>query len=866
MLHIDSECEGECLQDHPNPPLSQISDCETNDIPPMLDNNCSPPIHFPPVPVQDHGLDYGDEGDSRVDNEQWGEEDNGDQSLQDTEPREQEQLPSATLPNLVLAQQFIEAIRSAKLEDDIKSEEVLNSLKKPAKTCQSMDTVEKVSIAIFKALILGSQQMYNEIRDALILYLDVELYSYHVTRNKLENSTGITEIQTDMCPENCVAYTGPFECLDACPECGTSRYDEDASKSSASRRGSSVQKRVPRKQFLTIPLGTQLQALWRMPESAFRMRYRNRKTEEIINQLELNNGDLPIHEDIFHGMEYLNAYSSKQIRDDDTLLLFEWDAAQLYRDKASDCFFAVWIILDLSPELRYKKKFILPALIIPGPKAPKNTESFLLPSFRHVSALQRDYLRVYDGYNQREILTRPFFAFGGADFVALPKLSGQVGHKGALSCRLACGMKGRRTEKNSRYYPARLRVTIRVKPKSTGPPQTLKPLPANHDDIDISAIGGPDPDKYESDLRILLVSRTIKGYNEARRLTGISTPSLCLGFQTTAMFRMPMCFPMDLMHLISINIPQHLIHIWRNSSDVKIPFLPNEKPDFIILDSEPVWNKHGKLVESTHRYLPASIDRVPRNPATKINTQYKACEFMMYLWSLGPALFRLVLPHHLWLHLCKLICAVRLLHQRRITGAQIKRAHKLLLEWEDEFELKYYARREDRLHLVRPCIHALMHLARETVRCGPLNLLAQWSLETTIGNLGSEVHLHSNPYANLAKRALLRAQMNALQALYPEFGTKEVNPRGSIELRNGYLLLRARDKKPYQISDSDELDAVQSFFTKRGMPVSDSITRWARLQLPTGDKVRSAWKEIENKNTRNSRNVQVRYYYFMTSL
>src|SRR6266576_1855149 len=258
MLHIDSEYEGECWQDPPSPPLSQIPDCEMNDIPQMLDNDSSPPIHFPPVPIQDHGLDYAGEGESRVDEEQQGEEDNGDRSLQYTEPQAQEQLPAATLANLVLAQQLIEAVRSAKLEDDIKSEEVLNSLKKPVKTCQSMDTIAKISIAIFKALVLGSQQMYNEIRDALILYLDVELYSYHVTRNKLENSTGITEIQTDMCPENCLAYTGPFESLDVCPECGTSRYDEN-SKSSASR-GNSVQKRVPRKQFLTIPLGLQLQS------------------------------------------------------------------------------------------------------------------------------------------------------------------------------------------------------------------------------------------------------------------------------------------------------------------------------------------------------------------------------------------------------------------------------------------------------------------------------------------------------------------------------------------------------------------------------------------------------------------------------
>ncbi|KIL59915.1 hypothetical protein M378DRAFT_84423, partial [Amanita muscaria Koide BX008] len=58
----------------------------------------------------------------------------------------------------------------------------------------------------------------------------------------------------------------------------------------------------------------------------------------------------------------------------------------------------------------------------------------------------------------------------------------------------------------------------------------------------------------------------------------------------------------------------------------------------------------------------------------------------MYIWSLGPALFRIVLPYHLWHHFCKLVSAIRLLHQRRITGQQIKRAHELLLDWEYEFE------------------------------------------------------------------------------------------------------------------------------------------------------------------------------------
>ncbi|KIL59914.1 hypothetical protein M378DRAFT_84447, partial [Amanita muscaria Koide BX008] len=207
---------------------------------------------------------------------------------------------------------------------------------------------------------------------------------------------------------------------------------------------------------------------------------------------------------------------------------------------------------------------------------------------------------------------------------------------------------------------------------------------------------------------------------------------------------------------------------------------------------------------------------------------------------------------------------IRLLHQRRITGQQIKRAHELLLDWEYEFEVKYYARLEERLHLIRPCVHAVIHLARETVRCGPLNLLAQWSLETTIGNLGGEIHQHSNPYGNLAERALLRAQINALQSLYPQFKTEKGNPRGSFELRAGYVLLRARDKKPYEISDVYELATLHNFLTEHGKPVYSSLIRWARLRLPNGDTVRCAWKELENRNTRNSRNVQVRILISMT--
>ena len=168
------------------------------------------------------------------------------------------------------------------------------------------------------------------------------------------------------------------------------------------------------------------------------------------------------------------------------------------------------------------------------------------------------------------------------------------------------------------------------------------------------------------------------------------------------MVPVPRCFTLDLMHLVSLNIPSHLVSIWRNSSDIKITYENSLKPEFIVLDDINIWQAHGALVTATHRYLPNSFDRLPRDPSKKINSGYKAIEWLNYFWVLGPALFRLVLPSHLWQHYCKLVCGIRLLHQRVITEEDLKIAHNLLTQWEHDFELLYYQRKVDRLHLVRP--------------------------------------------------------------------------------------------------------------------------------------------------------------------
>lgn len=600
-------------------------------------------------------------------------------------------LAQPNLPKLVLAKDMIDSIRAARLEDDL-DEEMLVKLRNPPQECEMLDTKTLFSMALFDDLIGGSEQMYRDVRETIKRFTGHVLDSRHVVKTKVENTTGVTQLQIDMCVNSCVAFTGPFKDLDKCPTCDEGRYQENKKTG----------KPQPRQQFYTIPLGPQLQAMWRTPEGADRMRYRNRKTDEIIQKI-IDEGKISCFEDVLHGSEYLEAHRSDKIGPDDILVMFAIDDAQLYRDKESDCWFAIWVILNISPDQRYKKKYVLPAFFVPGPNKPDNMDSFLLPSFRHFSALQKEGLKVYDGHLKRLITSRPFFGFGTADTVALPLLSGSVGHNGYNGCRQSCGMPGRHPPGKPTYYPVALK------------PNDYTVAKCSHLDIDVRTLGPPDSARYQQDMKKVLISPNDTRYKSNRRLTGIVQPSICLAFQQNLMFPVPRCFTLDLMHLVSLNIPSHLVSIWRNSSELKLTYKNETKPDFIILDDNEIWQEHGKAVVCTHPHFPDSFDRLPRDPSKKINSGYKAIEWMNYFWVLGPALFRTVLPGYLWQHYCKLVCGIRLLHQRSITEEELKRAHNLLTEWEINFELFYYQRWANRLHLIRPCLHAVVHAARETV-------------------------------------------------------------------------------------------------------------------------------------------------------
>jgi len=178
--------------------------------------------------------------------------------------------------------------------------------------------------------------------------------------------------------------------------------------------------------------------------------------------------------------------------------MFSIDGAQLYCHKASDCWLLIQVVFNRSPETRYKKEFVLPGVVIPGPNKPKNIDSFLFPGFHHVAAIQREGLPVWDASINTRYMANIFLAVATSDGPGLAYLNGLVGHHGKNGCRLYCGMPGRHKQGGAIYYPAMA--------KPEGPPVHG----SSHDDV--------NPGDFSSSQEIYManLAKVILSPNEAQ--------------------------------------------------------------------------------------------------------------------------------------------------------------------------------------------------------------------------------------------------------------------------------------------------------------------------------------------------------------
>jgi len=624
---------------------------------------------------QDEDQPYSDEEDRRYrgeENSPYSDEENPPYSDEEdptpiesedskSESDESDKEPHITLANMRSNLEFVQMVKDATLASQF-TPDMLRNFQNPQELQSSPSDDKDLRLSI-KSFISGldhnqSQGAYTSTRENILdRYPDSEMLSYDQVKRRVSDLSGVVTLKHDMCVDSHVAFTGPYAHLEKCPRCGQSRYDE------AKLAKSGGKKKVPRKVFTMFPIGPQLQARWRSPEMAEKMHYRRRKTEDIKRARE-QDGTFDF-DDVFCGSDYLDAVDDGRIKDHDTVVMFSIDGAQLYRNKKSDCWIYIWIILDLAPDQRYKMRNILPGGIIPGPNNPKHLDSFLFPGLAHLSALQKDKFPIWDGYRRMEVTITIFLLLILADAIAMAQLTGSVGHHGRKGCRILCELPGRNKPHGSHYYPALLQP-LDWDDDEDGP---------IHPSFDINNLPPVDPRTYRKNLNHVLSSPNGAEYRRRRLDTGIRKASIFDGLR--GILGLPTCFPGDIMHQPIINLTALMLELWREQGNCRSGDSSKDDWSWATLKGD-VWKAHGKAVADAASYFPQSFDRTPRNPAEKLSSGYKAWELLLYFYGLGPGLFYGLLPEAYYRHYCKLVVAIRIMYQHVIAPPQIRLAHQHL--------------------------------------------------------------------------------------------------------------------------------------------------------------------------------------------
>ncbi|KAF8986784.1 hypothetical protein BDQ17DRAFT_1436054 [Cyathus striatus] len=251
------------------------------------------------------------------------------------------------IDDIKLSLEFIKALENASLNNPCEQldTDMLNTIWNPPQEQLSIKSPDqRLSLDLFLAMGNASEDTYNHVRNAVKRrHPDDDILSFYQVKKLVTELTGISPLTHDMCINSCMGYTGPFALNTTCHYCSEECYCTNSNG-----------KQVAKKQFNTIPLAPQIQALWRTTDSAKNLCYQENYTNQVLDELSKSSGhrnNKSIFRDFFDGKDYLDTVLDKHIKPGDMTLLLSIDGAQRYCNKVSECWIYIWVLLDNPPDI-----------------------------------------------------------------------------------------------------------------------------------------------------------------------------------------------------------------------------------------------------------------------------------------------------------------------------------------------------------------------------------------------------------------------------------------------------------------------------------------------------------------------------------
>jgi len=171
------------------------------------------------------------------------------------------------------------------------------------------------------------------------------------------------------------------------------------------------------------------------------------------------------------------------------------------------------------------------------------------------------------------------------------------------------------------------------------------------------------------------------------------------GLEHSSTLGLPYSAGSDIIHLAALNISDLLISLWHVTIDCT---KPDDKSswDWAVFRRVDIWEAHGEAIANTLHFLPSLFDHPPCNIAEKLTSGYKAWEFLLYLYGLGPRLLYNVLPNPYYSNYCKLMYGMHLMNQHSISLDNVHEANLALASFVQEFEVIYCQHLSTQIHFV----------------------------------------------------------------------------------------------------------------------------------------------------------------------
>lgn len=256
----------------------------------------------------------------------------------------------------------------------------------------------------------------------------MDISSLYVIAHKLAIMSEIVPEWYDCCINSCVAYIGDLQHSDSCPGCSEPQWITQTTK--------------PRRLFCYVPLIPRLQKFFVNLKSHAEILYCSERQTQV-----------DCISDIFDAEHYKNLCNMTVVVDGEALphhffsdkhdIAFSicLDSYLLYqRRRGGPC--ATPIVLqnyNLKLEIRTRLANLICLGVIPGPKAPKRLDTFLIPLDRECAMLAKG-VDTYDCVTRSHFPLHAYNLFQQGDIVAVEKFLNIKGHNGFSLCR-SCKIK-----------------------------------------------------------------------------------------------------------------------------------------------------------------------------------------------------------------------------------------------------------------------------------------------------------------------------------------------------------------------------------------------------------------------------------------